>query len=291
VDKEWSDEEVFQEELALIKEAGGTMSDLKKKREQELQLLNAFKKSPSKETFSPLYQSMKPLIMRANHGNAFGSILPPAAHTAFAAQNFLDAIRTYNPSKGSFQNHVYSTVMQKGKRLNLHYQNIGYIPEARGTKYQEYNNTVNLLKEHLGREPSTLEIADDMGIPPKEVERLRKEVKPNYILNEAMSTMGPASAQSDKAMQVARDIQYNLIPKHRLVLEHTLGLNGVTPIVDKHGKPDIKRQAKVLGLTVADIRSARKTITREFEKNRGSLGASDLNSVFATDHGDADESD
>jgi hypothetical protein len=233
----------------------------------------------------PLYQSFKPLVLKAAQKNMFGSPIPPAAHVAFAAQSFLDATRTHDAAKGGFATHAFNTVFQKGKRLNLHYQHIGYIPESRATKYQAYQTATHLLKEELGREPSTIELADELAIPPKEIERLRKEIKTDYQLKEHLPNVGPEYAQSNKALQAAMDIQYNLIPKHRVVLEYTLGLNGVTPLSTKSGKPDIPGIAKKSGLSIAEVRSARKTISREMAKHLGYIGqANPFN-----DHTDTDE--
>ena len=220
----------------------------------------------------PLWQSYKPYVMKAASRNMFGSPIPQAAHMAFAAQSFLDAVRTHNPAKGGFGTHMFNTVMNKGKRLNLHYQNIGYIPESRATKYQAYQTANFMLKEQLNREPSAIELADEMGIPLKEVERLRKEVRPDYILNDAIPSIGPAFAQSDKAMGIFRDIQYSLIPKHRSVLEHATGLNGQVALLKKSGGPDVQAIAKACKISVPEVRSALKTISRKTKEFRGTIG-------------------
>jgi DNA-directed RNA polymerase specialized sigma subunit len=281
VDRDFTEEEVE----GFEKLAGVSAEELKNKRSKEVELLSAFKKSPSQSTFMPLYQSFKPLILKAAQRNMYGSPIPQAAHTMYAAQSFLDAVRTHDPAKGGFTTHMFNTVFQKGKRLNLHYQNIGYIPESRATKYQAFQTANYLLKEQLGREPSTLEIADEMAIAPKEIERMRKEIRQDLIMNEALPTVGPQFAQSDKAMNALRDIQYSLIPKHRIVLERTVGLNGVEPLSTKSGKPDINAIAKAANLSVAEVRSARKTISRKLEDYLGHIGKDEHAHMF----GDEDE--
>ena len=264
--------------LGLVKVA----EDLKEKRNRETDLLKAFKKDPSKETFMPLYTSFKPLLIRAASKNMRGSPLPQAAHMAFAAQNFLDATRTFDASKGaSFRTHAFNTVLEKGKRLNLKYQNIGYIPESRATKYQAYQTGVHLLREELGREPSTVEIADEVGLPVSEIEKLRKEVKKDLVTREHIVSQGMQFAQSDKAMQVMRDILYSLEPKHQLVLEYTVGMNGRPSLVKKSGKADISAIAKATGLGINEVRSARKTIKRKVQEYRGFIGRNDaVNGMF-----------
>lgn len=223
----------------------------------------------------PLYTSMKPLISSAAFRNMKGSTIPQSVHMAEAAQNFLESTKTYNSSKGSFRTHAFNTVFEKGKRLNLKYQNIGYIPEHRATKYQVYQTALHLLKEDLGREPSTTEIADECNMPVHEIERLRKEVTKDLIAQEHMVTKGLGFAQSDKAMQVARDILYSLEPKHQLVLEYTLGLNGRPSIVKKSGMADASSISKAAGIPINEVRNARKIIKRKFQEYRSFMGRGD----------------
>ena len=249
---------------------GAPKDELAKKREEDIKLLNAFKKTPSKDTFTPLYQSFKPLIYKASRPNTFGSPLPPSAHWAYATQSFLDAIRTHNPKLAPFHIHAYTTILNKGKRLNLKYQNIGYIPEARATKYQLFNNTVNLLREELGREPSTLEISDELHWSPKMVETMRKEIRTDYLMDEGKAEIHTL-VKSDKARQALQDIQYSLIPAHQLVMEHAVGLNGKTALLKPSGGPDLNAISKATKLSIPKIRSALKTITRKYKQYEGQV--------------------
>lgn len=269
--------------LGLTKEAADTAEVLKKKRENEATLLTAFQKKPSQETFSPLYESYLPIIMKASKGNMMHSTLPQAAHKMFAAQNFLDSIRTYKPSMGSFRSHMFGNVMQKGKRLNPKYQNIGYIPEARAMKYQAFKTTHQLLRDELEREPSAHEIADEMSLPVKEVERLTKEVRKSYILQEELPSLGASHLQSDKTLQAAHDFIHDLIPSHQVVLEYALGMNGKPSLHKESGGPDAAAIVKASGLGMNTVRSAFKTISRKMEAHihqAGLLTTTDVEEAF-----------
>jgi hypothetical protein len=240
------------------------------KRKQEAELLNVFKKNPSKETFMPLYQSYKPLIYKAARGNFFGSPLPQSAHMAQAAQSFMDSIRTWKPNLAPFHIHAYTTVFNKGKRLNLKYQNIGYIPEERATKYQLFNNTITLLKDQLGRDPSAHEIADEIKWSVKDVNTMQKEVRKDRLMDEGRAE-GFAMAKSDATVQAARDIMYSLIPQHQVVLEHVMGFNDKPVALKSSGGVDMSALSKATNLSVPKIRSALKTITRKMKAYRGDV--------------------
>ena len=280
----FSDREVAEIELellqgtALTKEAA--VSDLKAKREKELQYLHEFRKNPSQKTFEPLYNSFEPMILKATQRNMFGSPIPKAAHRALAAQSFLDATKNWKPSAGSFSTYAFSTIANKGKRLNLKYQNFGYIPEGRATKYQSFQTALHLLREELGRDPSTHELADEMALPVVEVERLQKEVKKSYLEDSSIQMKGPAFAQSDNVVKAAHDFMHQLIPAHQVVLEYALGMNGKPSLTKATGGPDIKAIMKTSGQSEAQVRSALKTISRKIKSAQGLSNRMDIEDIF-----------
>lgn len=280
-------EEIFTERQVLEMELEGVdltktaaITDLKERRAKEIGFLHTFKKTPSPETFEPLYNSFEPLIMKAAQRNMFGSPLPKAAHKALAAQSFLDATRTWDAGKGSFNTHVVNTVFNKGKRLNLKYQNVGYIPEGRATKYQSFQTSLHLLRDDLGREPSSHELADEMVLPVAEIERLQKEVRKSYLADDKIQMKGPAFAQSDKVVQAAHDFMHQLIPAHQSILEHALGMNGKQSLTKASGGPDVKAIMSASKQSEAQVRSALKTISRKMKSVQGAGTRMDLEDIF-----------
>ena len=266
-------EEVPPEETfkAWMNKEAASAEELKVKRQDEVKLLDTFKKTPTQQTFMPLYKSYEPMIRRAASKNMFGSPLPESAHMALAAQSFMDSIRTWKPGMAPFHHYAFNTIFNKGKRLNLKYQNIGYIPESRATKYQVFQNAVTLLREQLGREPSAHEIADDLAWSVKDVETMQREVKKDLVLDEGFSE-GTSLFKSDKTVQAARDIMYSLTPQHQLVLEHLMEFNGKKLKLKPSGGPDLDHLAQQTSLSVPKIRSALKTITRKIKTYRSGFG-------------------
>jgi len=263
-----SSNEMMEDIVEFYKEAAISSEDLFKRKSQEASLLHAFKSNPTSQTFTPLYQSYKPLMIRAASVNMINSPIPKSAHIAYASQSFLDSVRTHDPKKGPFATHMYSTVREKGKRLNYKYQNIGYIPEERITKYGLFNKTIDLMKEELGREPTTHELADEMKWSPKQVETLQREIRKDLILNEDHSESDPFT-RSNRATLMFHDLSYNLPKEHALVLEHATGFNGRKALTKPSGGPDIKAISSATGLNSQKIRNALRNITRKTREYRG----------------------
>jgi DNA-directed RNA polymerase specialized sigma subunit len=258
-------------EIAAMEKTAAAGDDMQEKRKREMEMFHAFKRTPSKETFAPLYASFKPLLYTAAQPNMSKSPIPQAAHTALAAQSFMDALRTFDAKKGgSLRTHVFNNVREKGKRLNLKYQNIGYIPEARATKYSLFQSATAMLRGNLGREPSAADLADELGWSVKMVETMQKEMRGNRLVNEEIAEAHALPVfQSDKAKQVFNDMYYDLISPHQVVLEHTVGLNGKQALAKPGGGHDVHAIAKATGMTVGQVNSALKTITRKYKEYTG----------------------
>lgn len=97
------------------------------KKTDELDLYHDWKKTQSPVMFQKLYTSMKPMLYDAARKASYGSNVPESAHQVWAAQSFLEALKTYKPTAGAaLQSHVYTAVQRKANRLNYLYQNLTY---------------------------------------------------------------------------------------------------------------------------------------------------------------------
>ena len=258
-------DEVIKIANELEKEAAVT----DKKFEDEKKLIKDFKANSTSATFTPLFQSFKPLIYKAAMPNMINSPIPQAAHMALATQAFYDAAKTWDHKKGaSFRTHIYGAVNDKGKRLNYKYQNLGYIPENRAAKYGPIHNAMAILKDSLGREPSTFEIADELSIPPGQVEKLLKEIRKDRILDDSTISQN-TFFRTDRARALAQDLQYELIPQHQVVIEHMFGLNGKKELLTATGMADIPAIAKATKLKESQVRSAKKIIEKKAKRYLG----------------------
>ena len=202
------------------------------RKETELDIFNKWKKTGDVKHFQDLYGSMKNMIHTAASRAAYGSNLPESAHKAYAAQAFLDALRTYSPVSGAaLQTHVFGSVQNKVKRLNYIYSNLGHIPEPRMQAVGLYQTEQESMKAELGREPSAAELADRLNWNLSEVTKMQTELRKDLAMGEG--TEEQSFFESSKDEEILDYIYYDIGPQEKAVYDYIFG---------KHGKP---RKVKV----------------------------------------------
>jgi DNA-directed RNA polymerase specialized sigma subunit len=230
----------------------------------EMTLFNQWKQTGDKIYFQGLYNSMRPLIEGAAKKASYRSNLPQSAHRIYAAQNMLDALRTYDPSKGvALQSHVYGAVHQKAKRLNYLYQNLGQMPEPRATMVGRYQTELDNLKEDLGREPSSIEVSERMGIGLKDVERLHKEV------HKDLSTSGLEEeiiTESPREEEILSHLYYDLNTDQQIVYDYVFGKHGKARLGKASGKIDFEGIAMRTGFSQSKVRAVFGQVRTKFEQ-------------------------
>lgn len=236
----------------------------KEKQTDELYHFKQWQKTQNPQHFQALYKSMKPLLETAASKAAVGSNIPKPAHQLFAAQNFYDSLRTYDPNKGvALQTHVYGTVHQKAKRLNYLYQNLGQIPEPRAIQVGRFQTEYGNLTEELGREPSAAEIADRMAISIKDVERLQTEIRKDFSLSGLEEQL---VAETPREEEILSYLYYELSNEEKVVYDYIFGKHGKQRLVKRNGKIDFDGIASRTGFSTSKVRSLFVNIRNKFEK-------------------------
>lgn len=235
------------------------------RKEQELSIFNKWKKTQDPSYFKELYGSMKNLIYDAARKASYGSNIPESAHRVYAAQNFLDALRTYNPKGGAaLQTHVYGSVHQKAKRLNYLYQNLGSMPEPRAQIVGLYQSEYENMRATLGREPSTAEMADKLGIGIKNVANIQKEIRKDLGMGEGTEEVAFAEGSRDE--ELLSYLYYDLAPEEKVVYEYIFGKFGKPRLVKKNGKLDFDQVASKMGVSTSRVRAIYAGIRKKLEK-------------------------
>ena len=241
------------------------MANNKELEELDLYHFNKWKDTGRKEYFQRLYRGFGGLINEASRKAAMGSNVPQSAFKLQAAQQFYDSLRTFDPSRGaSLKTHIFNGVENKLKRINAQYGNIARIPERSGAALgvfaiNKMQNTEELLRQKLNREPTVVEIADEMGVTPRDVEGLKKEVKRDLSLNAQLEdmVMYDEFASADDLLDMA---YYDMNPKQQLLYDYVSGKHGKEAILKPSGQPDFKAIARKMNLPDSQIQKLRKQV-------------------------------
>ena len=228
------DREVASEmELAVAAEAE-RVRKLRERQAKEVALWKAWKDGGSQpRDLRPLLHSFGPLIkskMNTHLGRV--KMVPDAAIKAEYQLQFVHALRSYDPSKGSLGTYVYR-YLDKAKRFITSYQNVGRIPENRIYRIKEYQNAVADMREESDKIPKHEAVAEKLGWTLADVKRMNSELR-NDLVSQNFEE-DPFMIMPSKEQEVLRLFKYELEGKERLVYEHLTGM----------GKPQITSTSEI----------------------------------------------
>lgn len=209
------------------------------RRQRDLELWNQWDQNGRrKEDMGPLFTQFRGMIhSKSREWTGLTEIPPVAVKAAFNAQ-FVNAVNSFDPSKGTLHTWVGSN-LQGGNRWLKKHQNIARIPETRsGAKIGQFKSTRAHLDEALGREPTTFEMAESLGWSPKEVSLLESELRQSHV--RSGFEIDPLDIMPSKEKEAIHNVYYDLDPEEQLVYDYTLGAHGKqelrpTQIADKLG--------------------------------------------------------
>lgn len=218
------------------------------KQKQELELWNRYKMG-NEDAKRELLYSLKPVI-NSQVSKFRTSGLPVPAIELEGFRLTAKALDTYDPQKAQLNTHVINN-LKKLSRFVTSYQNIGHIPEPRALMIGKYNATYQNLKDDLNREPTILELADNMHVPPIEIERLQTELRKDLSLelptddeDEIGFYMYTRPEDVDPKKKQALDFVYFDVDNvDKKILEYTFGLSGT---------PKLKFNEIALRLKISD---------------------------------------
>jgi DNA-directed RNA polymerase specialized sigma subunit len=221
---------ILDEVLALVKEAAPSKpkdkDQFKATQKKEIDLWHHWNTNERKpEHLKPLYESYKPLLQR--EANKFRTTeLPSSTIHAELRKQFVNAVKSYDPKRGTQLNTWIQTNLQKSSRFVKTYQNLGKIPESQISKIREFKQAKEHLTNLQGFEPDTRTIADHLKWPHKRVVQLQKELRDDNPVSGYMHD--PAEVLTPKVLEAVHLLQYDtrMSQEERTVYEYTYGLNG-----------------------------------------------------------------
>lgn len=252
----------------LDKEAAAAGVDRAALQQFEMETWERWSDSPNKADFETLYNSHQPLFQMVGRRYLNNTNLPVSAVKSRMTQNYVEALETYDPSVSKLSTWVSNKLPHRIPRYLASYSNVGRIPEDRTGLISMYQEREPVLKEKLGRNPTSSELADDMNITlrdlgkklvkPKDVGTIRKEIRPDWIAEEAGGETVDAGVSKKERMAVY--LHGSLNPEQQLVLEHTF------PGFGKQITDDVEQLSGMTDMSPQKIRSLKKQIFKKLER-------------------------
>ncbi len=194
--------------------------------EKDLALWHTWKKDPSDENAKALLHQVNPLIHREVQKWS-NTLARPLLETE-GKRLAMEAFHSYDPSKGAaLGTHTVNT-LQKMSRLSYANQNVARLPENKMLMYHTYHLGHEQLRDELGRPPTTDELADHLGWSIPHVEKFRKEIGRQELL-ESGGTAESGSAglfEADEQDHIVDFIHHDLPPQQKAIFEHLTGYGG-----------------------------------------------------------------
>jgi DNA-directed RNA polymerase specialized sigma subunit len=212
----------------FVKEAAPKKSreELRGIQKKELDLWHNWNNNGRKpEHLYPLYKSYKPMLTREANKFINRVELPTSTIHAEIDKHFVNAVKTFNPGRGTQLSTWVQTNLQKSSRFIKTYQNLGKIPEGQISQITRFNQAKDQLHSKLGYEPDTKTVADHLGWSQRRVMQMNKELS-RKDLPASQFQSDPAEILTPRELEAIKLMQYDLSPEERTVYEYTFGMNG-----------------------------------------------------------------
>lgn len=188
--------------------------------------------------------------------------IPPATLRAQATSQMIKSFKSYDPTKGAQPStHIWNN-LQKVQRIATESQMSGHIPENRNLKRVTFTIVKQNLEDRLGYEPSTSDLADELGWNKRETARMLNEVHGETTASGASFDFYGNAITSENRDRVLADYLYHeLHGKDKVIFEHTFGYAG-KPILNN------KQIAKKLKVNEMFVHRAKKNLSSKIREMR-----------------------
>lgn len=199
-------------------------------KEKDLRLFQDWKKTPpgflKQQKLSELLSVLGGPIGTAV--NSFrGAPLPQVTLELEGKSQACDALNEFDPAQSgmSLANFVTTRVKQRLSRYVITHQNVARIPEHQVRQIGPLREAMADLTSRFGREPTTDELADHLGLPIKHVTRLRKNLRAD-LLEETGGLNNIEAFEHDPNFEAAMLVYFQLTTQEKSVFDYLLGAHG-----------------------------------------------------------------
>jgi RNA polymerase primary sigma factor len=190
------------------------------RQQQDLEIWRQWKKSNDPEHLKQLLDRMNPLIQR--EVQKWGAAVPREALESKGRLLAVQALRTYDPSRGAAVGTHVTSRLRKLSRDVYPYQNVARLPENKQLLYNTFQVANNNLVDQHGREPTVDELADELGWSQRKVADFQKSFSRRELVESAGAFMEEGAA-GDGLIDF---YHHGLAPSDKLMFEDLTGFKG-----------------------------------------------------------------
>lgn len=178
----------------------------------------------------------------------------------------INAVRSYNPASGA---RLQSWVTTNLKQLSRYGQGLRDVkaPELAIRRAAEIDRVSRQMSDELGRDPTDDELADEIGISPKKIKRIRSQVKASVnsgSLDEAAaqdnSNAAPGVYTPSAVPYASEAVYMSLSPRDRDIFDYRTGMHGKQQLSNSAiakllgvSAPGVSQRADYIGRLVQDM--------------------------------------
>lgn len=251
---------------------GWRTSGLTPRKQQELHMWREWKDSDEHpDKMEPLLNSLQPLVRKRMNDYTRGVPIRTEVLQSAANKQVIQSLRNYDPTKAKLTTWVTSN-LRGLSRFVIANQNMARIVEERSQIIGDYQRARSELSDELGRDPTSIEMADRINQSPERMEASRRQVTAKTVgllqhemkkdLLSSGSLDDPFTNVTPREREILKLLQYELDPTELQVYEYILGL---------HGKPKITSTGQIatmLGWSPSKVSQVKGRIAKKYEEYR-----------------------
>jgi DNA-directed RNA polymerase specialized sigma subunit len=170
------------------------------------------------------------------------------------------AVQQYRPEAGiQFRTFLEATLRGLNRYVNNN-KRVDRVPEHRSLQIGRYKAIKSLIKADKSREPTSNELADELGWSLKDVLEMEKIMQQGSYAASGISNLSVSNTMASRQAETV-DLMYTTwTSEEKLVFDYSLGA---------HGKPQlisVKRIAKNVNITTDKVYRIRRALAKRLSK-------------------------
>jgi len=192
-----------------------------------------WQKSKDPDLFAELVIRYQPIVNSVVNKYKTWGISAPTLRTKANTQ-MIKALQSYKADAGAAPSmHIWNN-LQKVQRIAGGSLQSGHIPENRNMKRITFQTVRENLNDQLGYEPSSQQMADELGWDIREVGRMNSELGGEITASEAeFDFYGNSTTGANQDRALADYLYLELDDKDKVIFEHSFGYAGKPKLTNK----------------------------------------------------------